>query len=1103
MKSHFPKLFFLVFFSSFIFIKANSQCTEFYGLLSVGGDYSTGAIFKTDENGENLRILYNPVVNANGYHPLGDLYQASNGKYYGMTLMGGRYQVGTLFEFEPENGNYINKYDFNNANGNFPKGNLIQAKNGRLYGMTSSGGGYNAGVLFEFDLLNGVYTKKIDFNGEMYGSNPEGSLVLSSNGKLYGMTYSGGVYDKGVLFEFDPVTGSFVKKIDFDGEVYGAWPHGSLIQADDNKLYGMTSSGSVNDDGVIFEYDPGTDGYIKKIDFGASDGGKKPYGTLFQAANGKIYGMTTSGGTSNAGVIFEWNISSNELVTRVNMDGVDGNEPRGALIEAENGKMYGMTTRGGISGKGVLFEWDPVTNIYQKRHDFISDKLGAVYGSLCRGLHGKFYGMTNATGINNVGAIFEWDPATDTFKDLMSMQTQDYGNYLTGTPVQAPNGNLYGMAASGGQYNKGILFEWNPGENKYVRKLDLNGQESGTGLWGATLVAAGDYSLYGTTNNGGANDMGVLFEWNYHTNVLTKKIDFNGRENGKYPRTSLLKASNGKLYGMTLMGGEHDWGVLFEYDPLTGAYTKKFDFSNPLGYQPCGSLMQASNGKLYGMTSKGGDYDEGTIFEWDINTNSYTKKFDFDMHVYGSLPLGSLVQANNGLVYGMTSLGGSFGEGVLFQWDPETNSVIKILDFDGPNYGAQPDGGLMQAANGKLYGVTHFGGELVGGILFELDVNTLTVTKKIEFDQVYGSNPYSASLIEISKHTSSIRARACESYVSPSGRYVWTTSGIHRDTIQGSTCDSIIIVDLTINHNSSIIIHHSSCDSYVSPSTKHIWTESGIYLDTIPNAAGCDSIMMIYLTIHKSTSDTLTMKACDSYNFNGNILSSSGIYYDVIQNAMGCDSMIMLDLTILRSTSSTVFDTACAQYNFNEQILTTSGTYIDIIPNSAGCDSVITLHLQVDHVDTAVVQDRLILISLDGTADHQWIDCNNANLPMEGETHITFTAHKNGRYAVMVTHGVCSDTSGVYEVLGTGVTDPASQGITLYPNPTAGNFIIDLGRIYTEVRVTITRYDGEVIQSELIRNKQKIGIDLDEPPGIYMINVAGENMEKNFKVIKN
>lgn len=111
-----------------------------------------------------------------------------------------------------------------------------------------------------------------------------------------------------------------------------------------------------------------------------------------------------------------------------------------------------------------------------------------------------------------------------------------------------------------------------------------------------------------------------------------------------------------------------------------------------------------------------------------------------------------------------------------------------------------------------------------------------------------------------SNTTSTISDTACNSYPSQSGNQIWTTSGIYTDTIPNILgCDSIITVNLTIDTTTNSTINPTVCYSYLSPSGNYIWDTSGTYMDTIPNALGCDSIMTINLTIN--TVDTSVTQA--------------------------------------------------------------------------------------------------------------------------------------------------------------------------------------------------------------------------------------------------
>ena len=145
----------------------------------------------------------------------------------------------------------------------------------------------------------------------------------------------------------------------------------------------------------------------------------------------------------------------------------------------------------------------------------------------------------------------------------------------------------------------------------------------------------------------------MLFEYDTTTDIYTVKFEFDNVYNptnpfsfsGKNPLGSLIQSTNGKLYGMTIYGGTSNIGVVFEFDPVTDTYSKKLDFDGSNGKNPEGSLMQASNGNLYGMTRYGGTDNVGVIFEFDSATDTYSKKLDFNYY-NGFGPLGGLIEIN-------------------------------------------------------------------------------------------------------------------------------------------------------------------------------------------------------------------------------------------------------------------------------------------------------------------------------------------------------------------------------------------------------------------------------------------------------------------------
>jgi uncharacterized repeat protein (TIGR03803 family) len=169
--------------------------------------------------------------------------------------------------------------------------------------MTGYGGANNQGIIFEYDLTTG-FQKIYDFS-TLDGCSTRGSL-MELQGILYGTAWGGGENDCGTLFKYEISSGTFSKLLDFKGGSDGKHPVGNLIEAN-GKLYGMTHEGGADDYGVLFEYNPasGTNPDYKVIhEFTKVAGGYAPFGSLYKAANGLLYGMTCFGGAGSGGDIF-------------------------------------------------------------------------------------------------------------------------------------------------------------------------------------------------------------------------------------------------------------------------------------------------------------------------------------------------------------------------------------------------------------------------------------------------------------------------------------------------------------------------------------------------------------------------------------------------------------------------------------------------------------------------------------------------------------------------------------------------------------------------------------------------------------------------------
>ena len=224
--------------------------------------------------------------------------------------------------------------------------------------MTYSGGVNNVGVIFKIKMDGTGYEKLLDFNGALNGQDPNGSLILIG-ADLYGTAANGGDLNFGVVFKIKTDGTSYTKLIDFDGLNKGKNPFGSLV-FDGTNLYGVTSSGGANNLGVVFKVKTDGSNFQNLLDFNGYDKGQKPSSSLIISGS-HLYGVTLSGGTNNNGVMFKIKPDGSDFTKLLEFDGViEGESPNGALV-SDGSSLYGMTVYGGANNNGVVYKYDHCT----------------------------------------------------------------------------------------------------------------------------------------------------------------------------------------------------------------------------------------------------------------------------------------------------------------------------------------------------------------------------------------------------------------------------------------------------------------------------------------------------------------------------------------------------------------------------------------------------------------------------------------------------------------------------------------------------------------------------------------------------------------------
>jgi uncharacterized repeat protein (TIGR03803 family) len=1088
-------------------------------------NYGLGTIFSTDSSGSKSMSHFE-FANGGYQTDFVKLVQATNGKLYGVTVYGGTEDDGVLFEFDPATGIHTEKYHFTGTGGAEPTGSLIQGSNLKLYGMTSSGGTDNLGVIFEYDISTGIMVKKLDFDGSN-GANPLGALLQAGNGKLYGMTQWGGNLGYGVFFEYDINSNSITQKIDFNDTI-GAYPKGSLIQALNGKLYGLTYLGGNNSYGVLFEYDLTSKAITKKVDFDTSTG-NYPRGTLFQASNGNLYGTTYEGGTNYQGAIFEYNISANTLTKKVDLIDTTGSYPYGDFIQASNGKLYGMTSYGGTYYYGTLIEFDITSGNITRKIDFDRPFGISPRGSLLKASNGKLYGVTYQGGTIDGGTLFEFDIASFSLTTKVNLGYGPNGTIPVGPLLKAASGKLYGLTTYGGSKGMGVLYEFDTSSYTFTKKADFNGINGANPE--AALIQASNGKLYGVAKYGGTNNKGVLFVYDITANTLTKKFDFDSI-NGSNPRGALIQAKNGKLYGMTKYGGPNDYGVLFEYNINTNVLTKKVDFDGSNGTFPSEALMQSSNGKLYGLTFNGGYYDYGVLFEYDIYTDILDNKVDFD-GPKGANPLGSLIEAKNGKLYGLTYYGGLNDMGVLFDYDTTSKKLTKRVDFFGSN-GSYPDGSVLEAGNGLLYGFTYNGGDYGQGVFFEYNIQGNLLNKKSDFLESYeGGNP-TGSFVEIagSSLPNMGKAEICMVTVdSATGKnlVVWErpqTTAIKYYNIYKESWQAGIYTK--IGHlpykQLSIFVDTSS-----NPRKK-----SDIYCITSEDSLGNESSKSkIHKTIHLTANKGVNNEINLIWNhYEGYLYRSYYIYrgtsptnlvlLDSISSNFSSFSDIVPPSGLVFYQVSSVKQDPCYPAIFRAQ--SGSGPYSQSVSNIKDYNTIAGPYLttSTNNISVSAADGSYNFIYIytnlpvwNATSDKSWLTLvkdsskTNANIKIIAQKN----ASGSSRVAtVIVTGSGVPDQNVVVTQDGTttGILVEKQYGkLTVYPNPSTGLINIDY-YLPKQSTVQLSLYDmmGKLVKQTINQNQlpgnyhSELNLnDYSSQNGIYYVRLTYDNNVYNSKVI--
>jgi uncharacterized repeat protein (TIGR03803 family) len=648
--------------------------------------------------------------------------------WHGASIIGGG-----ILRVNLDGTGYKKLVDFTGTNGSLCGGTLTLS-NGVIYGMTTEGGTNNRGVVFRVDTTGSNFSKLLDFNGTN-GSGPQGGLILSDS-ILYGMTYRGGAEDSGCIFKIRIDGTGYTRLYDFGGIADGSNPTGSLL-LDNGVLYGMTSTGGSSNMGCIFAFNLTDSTYTKLHNFtGGLNDGRTPYGSLRMKDN-ILYGLTNYGGQLNQGFLFKINKDGSAFTKILGFSStIHGKNPQGNVTIIGD-KLYCMASGGGTTPYGTIIQIKTDGTGFAKMFDFDSTKNGRQPRGTMVLINANLYGVTLAGGSEDHGVIFKIDTAASNgsyhFTKLLDFVSYDKGGYPKGSLIMVDN-ELYGMTSGGGEYGSGTILKIHPDGSGYEKLLDFDDFVSGSTPCGTLTYFQGE--LYGMTSEGGINNnyttldhnKGCIFKIKTDGTGFTKLYNFTYLGGGT-PKGSLLVIDT-VFYGLTSAGGANGMGCIFKINPSGTGYTKLLDFNGAVnGSTPTGSLINMGT-DLYGMTSVGGANNLGVIFKFNLDSNYYTKILDFDGATHGSTPYGSLIQADS-ILYGMTSLGGTNSIGCVFSIKAD-GSNFKLSSFSGATNGSTPKGSLIFVGS-QLYGLTSLGGANANGCIFSINTDLTGLSRAYSF----------------------------------------------------------------------------------------------------------------------------------------------------------------------------------------------------------------------------------------------------------------------------------------------------------------------------------------------------------------------------------
>ncbi|MDE2125053.1 MAG: hypothetical protein KGJ62_00500 [Armatimonadetes bacterium] len=655
---------------------------NFYGISGLGGAYGLGCVYKITPVGA-VSIVHS--FNGNdGYGSNVPLVQASDTSLWGVAQRGPT-SGGLLFRVTLA-GSFSLVHAFTPAEGSTPTG-ICLARDGNFY-CTLNFANQAQGSIVKVS-ATGAAQLLHAFRGAPDGGRPQGAPVQASDGSLYGMASTGGANSVGAIYKIDtslnetvfysftrahpgsqvgltygpgnalsgasrggeelftmPIGGSFTVLHTLTA-AEGSIVHSPLL-VNGTSLVG-TAEGSSTGGGQLFSVT--TSGVFSLISSFAASAGVFPFAGVTLGADGSYNGVTALGGTDADGLF--WTARNGGPVVAITPFGngnAEGYPPAAGLLSAGGASFYASMLQGGVAGYGSVDSIDHSGAVTVVQSLLPGDGANPSY-PLFRAQDGSVYGVTQASTSTLFPVVYRISPAGV----YSVLYTFPAGNQLTSGVILASDGNLYGcgsiVVGAGSTVSAlyrlttagvlSVVHTFNPG--------DLTGYEPS-----GQVLQASDHNLYGSTYLGGLDNLGVVYRITL-AGAITTVHSFDGTD-GAYP-SGVVAINSGSISGACTTGGANLNGVLFQTTiGNSPQFSVLHNFSafegSPLGY-----AVSASDGALYGVTQNGGANSVGAVYRCDLS-GDFRLLRSFSLFVDGGSPVGPLSELGGDL-YGLTQSGGS------------------------------------------------------------------------------------------------------------------------------------------------------------------------------------------------------------------------------------------------------------------------------------------------------------------------------------------------------------------------------------------------------------------------------------------------------------